>query len=124
MKKLNFAVLALAALVLAAPALARPAERWATPENERQSDAGEILYRCGTDDHGRKVDLQAQIDRLIQEGRIQAGGQIGVYFHVIYNGSEGNVSDADLDAQILVMNRNYAGKDYNGNTVAGAANTG
>jgi len=124
MTKRQIAALALGALVIAAPALARPIERWATPENERKSDAGEALYRCGTDDRGPKVDLEKQIDRMIQEGRIQAGGQIPVYFHVIYNGSEGNVSDADLDAQILVMNRNYAGKDYNGNTVSGAANTG
>ena len=124
MNKLKFVVLALAALAFAAPALARPIEPWANAENERKSDAGELLYRCGTDVRGPKIDLEAQINRLIQEGRIQAGGQIGVYFHVIYNGSEGNVSDADLDAQILVMNRNYAGKDYNGNTVSGAANTG
>jgi hypothetical protein len=89
MNKRNIALLALAALVFAAPALARPVERWANAENERKSDAGETVYRCGTDDHGPKVDLERQIDRLIQEGRIQAGGQIGVYFHVIYNGSEG-----------------------------------
>src|SRR5690349_9364454 len=114
MTKRQIAALALGALVIAAPALARPIERWATPENERKSDAGEAVYRCGTDDRGPKVDLEKQIDRMIQEGRIQAGGQISVYFHVIYNGSEGNVSDADLDAQILVMNRNYAGQDYNG----------
>jgi hypothetical protein len=125
MKKPNVAVLALVALLVAAPALARPAERWANPENSRKSDAGELLYRCGTDETGPKVPvLQAQIDRLMAEGRFQAGGQIAVYFHVIYNGSEGNVSDADLDAQILVMNRNYAGRDYNGNVVSGAANTG
>ena len=29
-----------------------------------------------------------------------------------------------LDQQIVVLNRDYAGKDYNGNTVSGAANTG
>ena len=125
MKKPNTAVLALAALVIAAPAFARPAEPWANAENLRHSDAGEAVYRCGTDERGPKVPmLQEQIDRLMAEGRFQAGGQIPVYFHVITSGSEGNVSDADLDAQILVLNRNYAGRDYNGNVVSGAANTG
>jgi hypothetical protein len=104
------------------------ADRWMAnlPDpGERKSDGGETVYRCGTDEHGPKVPmLQEQIDALMAQGRLQAGGQIGVYFHVIYNGGEGNVSDADLDAQILVLNRNYAGKDYNGNTVSGAANTG
>ena len=124
MKKLKLAVLAFAALAFAAPALARPIEPWTNADNERKSDAGEILYRCGTDDRGPKVQIdQAQIDRLIQEGRFQAGGQIPVYFHVITSGSSGNVPESQLDQQIVVLNRNYAGKDYNGNTVSGAANT-
>jgi hypothetical protein len=125
MNKLKFAVLALAALVFAVPALARPIEPWANADNERKSDVGETVYRCGTDERGPKTQIdQAQIDRLIQEGRFQAGGQIPVYFHVITSGSSGNVPESQLDQQIVVLNRNYAGKDYNGNTVSGAANTG
>ena len=125
MKKPKFAVLALVALIVAAPALARSIEPWANADNERKSDVGETVYRCGTDERGPKTQIdQAQIDRLIQEGRFQAGGQIPVYFHVITSGSSGNVPESQLDQQIVVLNRNYAGKDYNGNTVSGAANTG
>src|SRR5262245_54192137 len=125
MNKRNFVALTFTALVIAAPALARPVEPWTNAENERKSDAGETLYRCGTDERGPRVAIdQALIDRMISEGRFQAGGQIPVYFHVITSGSSGNVPESQLDAQITVLNRNYAGKDYNGNTVPGAANTG
>jgi Pregnancy-associated plasma protein-A/Secretion system C-terminal sorting domain len=100
-------------------------DRWATPENLRHSDAGDVVYRCGTDASGPKIQIpKEQIDRWIQENRIVAGGVIPVYFHVIYSGSEGYVPDSQLDAQIQVMNYNYAGRDYNGNIVPGAANTG
>src|SRR5438093_1344523 len=99
--------------------------RWITPEGVRPADSGESIFRCGTDESGPKVRIsQAQVDRWLSEHKLTAGGQIPVYFHVIYTNSEGNVSDSQLDAQILVLNRNYAGKDYNGATVPGAAATG
>ena len=100
--------------------------RWATSENGRVADNGEVVYRCGTDERGRAMHApdKAEIDRYIQENRIAAGGVIPVNFHVIYSAGEGNVPEAWLDAQILVLNRNYAGRDYNGNVVSGAANTG
>jgi len=99
--------------------------RWLTPDNGRASIAGEALYRCGTDESGPKVRIaKAQVDRWLAQNMIVAGGQIPVYFHVIYSGSEGNVPESQLDAQIQVLNRNYAGKDYNGVTVPGAAATG
>src|SRR5512132_3923684 len=90
----------------------------------RMADNGEIVYRCGTDDRGNKAPDQAQIDRWIQENRVAAGGVIPVNFHVITNGSTGNVTDAQIAAQIQGLNRNYAGLDYNGKPVAGAVNTG
>jgi len=100
--------------------------RWANAENGRMADNGDMVYRCGTDHNGRQMQApgQAEIERFIEENRIAAGGVITVNFHVIYYGSEGNVSDAVLDAQLLVLNRNFAGRDYNGNVVSGAANTG
>ena len=100
--------------------------RWATPGNGRMANNGDIVYRCATDDKGRQMPApdQAQIDRWIQENRIAAGGVIPVNFHVITNGSTGAVSDATIAAQITVLNRNYAGLDYNGNPVPGARNTG
>ena len=101
-------------------------DRWMNNDNARNADNGGVVYRCATDERGNKFQApdEAQIHQWISENRVAAGGVITVNFHVIYSGTAGNVSDADLDAQILVMNRNYAGKDYNGNTVAGAANTG
>ena len=84
------------------------------------------LVRCGTVEHGRPTGAppEDQIRQWIAESRIAAGGVIPVNFHVIYSGTEGNVPESQLDAQIVVLNRNYAGKDYNGNPVAGAATTG
>ena len=128
-----FALAAVAVLLMAPVALAgnigepdAGSGRWATPENGRMAGNGDIVYRCATDDNGRATPApdQAQIDRWIAENRIAAGGVIPVNFHVITNGSTGAVSDATIAQQILVLNRNYAGQDYNGNPVPGAKNTG
>ena len=139
MKKSVFAVVALVVLALGfagnASAAGRPEvvpgggdTHWLTPDNARNADNGDVVYRCATDERGPKVDTPAmeEIQRFIAENRIAAGGVIPVNFHVIYssNTPASNVSDAMLDAQILVLNRNFAGRDYNGNIVAGAANTG
>jgi Pregnancy-associated plasma protein-A len=137
MKKVSLFFLTVVALSFAAlPALAQDDQhgrdgltfddRWAKPENERKANNGEIVYRCATDERGPRVQIpQEQIDRWIQENRIVAGGVIPVYFHVIYSrNGEGNVPESWLDAQITVMNRHFAGRDYNGNIVSGAANTG
>ena len=56
--------------------------------------------------------------------RLASGGQIPVYFHVIDDGTEGDVPDVMLREQIQVLNRSYAGMDLEGNAVAGAPNTG
>jgi hypothetical protein len=92
----------------------------------RKSDAGETLYRCASDDRGKHVGGpdKKQIDLWIAENRIAAGGVIPVHVHVIYSGGTGNIPQSQIDAQIAVLNNNYAGKDYNGNVVPGAANTG
>lgn len=90
-------------------------------------DDGTITSRCGTDEVGQMLAApdQAAIEKWIRDNRIAAGGVIPVNFHVIYGRSnEGNVPESQLDAQIAVMNNHYAGKDYNGNPVPGAKNTG
>ena len=89
-------------------------------------DEGVTSRSCGTVEVGPSVMApdMAVIQQYIQEHRITAGGMIPVNFHVIYSGSEGNVPDSQLDAQITVLNNNYAGKDYNGSPVPGARNTG
>ena len=50
--------------------------------------------------------------RYIGEGRASATGQIKVAFHVIYNGTTGNVPQSQLDAQIAYMNQRYAGTGF------------
>ena len=84
------------------------------------------IVRCGTvvkepmiPAPGRSV-----IEAWIKENRIAEGGVIPVNFHVLHSGSCGNVPESRLDAQITVMNYAFAGKDYNGTPVPGAANTG
>ncbi|HEY6571956.1 MAG TPA: M43 family zinc metalloprotease [Candidatus Eisenbacteria bacterium] len=137
MKKSVFAVVALVVLALGFAGIATAAGRpdvtpgdgqdhWFTPDNARNTDDGDVVYRCATDEKAGKLSEadQAQIERWLSTNRVAAGGPIPVNFHVIYSGTTGNLTDAQLDAQIAVMNNNFAGKDYNGNPVAGAANTG
>lgn len=89
---------------------------------------GTTTRQCGTPLEA--VDVSAPDQEIIEQwaasNQIAAGGVIPVNFHVIYNSTsgEGNVPESQLDAQITVMNRNFAGQDYNGNPVAGARNTG
>ncbi|HTM01691.1 MAG TPA: hypothetical protein VL503_11285, partial [Candidatus Omnitrophota bacterium] len=79
---LSLFALAGLALLLTAPLALAAGEpdvgqtRWATAENGRMADNGEIVYRCGTADRGNKAPDQAQIDRWIQENRVAAGGVI------------------------------------------------
>jgi len=83
--------------------------------------------RCGTIAHGRPAPTPStkEIRRSIVENRIAAGGEIPVAFHVISGPrGEGDVPEEWLDAQIVALNRAYAGRDYSGNVVPGAANTG
>ncbi len=40
------------------------------------------------------------------------GGTIQVYFHVIYSGTTGNVPQSQIDAQIGVLNADYAGTGW------------
>lgn len=79
---------------------------------------------CGTVETGPPVqspDVES-IRKWILENRIAAGGVIPVNFQVIYaNNGEGNVPDAQLDAQIAVLNHCFAGNDYNGNPAPGVA---
>ena len=54
--------------------------------------------------------VRAAIEQWRQTNAVTStGGQIKVAFHVIYNGSEGNVTDAQIAAQITEMNRAYSG---------------
>jgi pregnancy-associated plasma protein-A len=50
-------------------------------------------------------------------GTLAVGGQIKVAFHVIYSGSNGNIPQSQIDAQIAELNKAYSG-------FYGGANTG
>jgi len=83
--------------------------------------------RCGTVVRGRAARAPAlqEIRQWVADKQIATGGVIPVAFHVISGArGEGNVPEAWLDAQIVVLNRAYAGRDYDGRVVRGAANTG
>ncbi len=50
--------------------------------------------------------------RFVEEGRASATGQIKVAWHVIYNGTTGNIPQSQIDAQITYMNQRYAGTGF------------
>ena len=54
----------------------------------------------------------AALRRYVEEGRASATGQIKVAWHVISNGSTGNVAQSAIDAQIAYMNQRYAGTGF------------
>src|SRR5439155_271836 len=132
MNRSRLALLTLAAILLfcllglGIAAAEKPDAGQGLTDARQQADNGQTVFRCGTVDRGKpktSPDFD-QIQRWITENRVQAGGVIPVHFHVIYSGSTGNIPQSQIDAQILVLNRNYAGQDYNGNPVTGARNTG
>lgn len=53
-----------------------------------------------------QMELQSMAPQLQQ---IALGGQIKVAFHVIYNGSTGNIPQSQIDAQIAELNKAYSG---------------
>jgi len=105
------------------------ADHWMVPDNARVAHNGEVVYRCATDERGRKHGAPAmgQIEEWIAENHIAAGAAIPVNFHVIYasqgRSEVGNVPEAWLDAQIEVLNNTFAGRGYDGSPVPGAVNT-
>ena len=87
---------------------------------------------CGTDESRAVVDRQEQ-DRVAKKKERSStgqasnvtGGVINVYFHVITNGAEGDLRDADIAAQMRVLNNAFgpwgwsfqlAGTDRTSNT--------
>lgn len=133
MNRSRLLLLALAAIALSClfglsvAAAGEPDIGQALTDARQKADNGESVYRCATVDHGKAKTSPGidQIERWIAENRIQAGGVIPVNFHVISSSSgEGNIPQSQIDAQITVLNRNFAGQDYNGNLVPGAKNTG
>ncbi len=75
---------------------------------------GQILERCSTPDLS-KVQMDAMelaLRRYTEELGVQATGNIKVAWHVIYNSTEGNIPQSQIDAQIAYMNSRYAGTGF------------
>ena len=76
-------------------------------------DAEMVFGRaCGTESPSAQQmnAFQAALKRYVDENAVMAvGGQIKVAFHVIYNGSTGNIPQSQIDAQIAELNKAYAG---------------
>ena len=71
---------------------------------------------CGTDHNPQKI-AEAEADFAIRSEELRdapsaSGGVINVYFHVVYSGTRGNISDAMIAEQMRVLNNAYAGWGY------------
>jgi hypothetical protein len=112
MSQQKFLLAAGAALVVGATAC-EPAEPIVV---EQQRATEERPRGCGTRD--LEATEKAEVDRVVRDHLARTGGTasaisqpINVYFHVIRDntGTQGNVSDAQIDAQIDVLNNAFAG---------------
>ena len=110
MKQRSVLVATLLTLGLVA-SLANAAER---PFATRQPVSLEFGRTCGAPEPTSfEMDAVASaLRRYIEEGRAGATGQIKIAWHVIYNGSTGNVPQSQIDAQIAYMNSRYAGTGF------------
>jgi len=67
---------------------------------------------CATDDDPVKIDRRERdfSDRIAARAynRVVYGGVIPVYFHVVYSGTSGNISDQMINDQMNVLNAAYA----------------
>ena len=69
---------------------------------------------CGTNESREVVDFQEQdrgkkLKQRAERGLASdvTGGVVNVYFHVVTNGSTGNLSDADISSQMRVLNNAF-----------------
>lgn len=106
-------------ILIAAIALSSPLQ--AAPPAAAGDGAKGIMNFCAASEVSRdqQLAIQGQVDAWLSQhgGMKTAGGNIKIAWHVIYDGTTGNVPQATIDAQIAVLNSAYAG-------VPGGANTG
>ena len=109
-------------LILACVAMAGAACRAAAAasggqEVGRPSDSGSVLRSCGTPDPTpQELERVRAAARTWMEERgpqtLKAGGTIAVAFHIITSAKAGDVTNAQVAAQIAELNRAYRGTDY------------
>jgi hypothetical protein len=112
----------LAFVAAAIPALALPAAAQEPGPNVHFKGAGggiERGVRCATKDSTKeeKAAVEKALKAAREDGTISASAaaaavSIPVVFHVIHNGTEGNVSDALVNAQLDVLNEAYQGTGF------------
>ena len=108
------AIAALSLALLPAPALARSLgdlPDWAC----RPGDGGPIDTFVGRDGTAREKELVQTHNDLPPRARGKAPTNLSVtvpvWFHVVTNGSLGNLTDRQIDAQIDVLNSEFGGSD-------------
>jgi hypothetical protein len=98
--------------LLAAIALTAGLASAQSPSKLPEEDSPIVERNCGTESPTAEQmwDVGASLKRYVDEFGAQAvGGQIKVAFHVIYTGSEGNIPQSQIDAQIAELNKAYSG---------------
>ncbi|HVF46401.1 MAG TPA: zinc metalloprotease [Pyrinomonadaceae bacterium] len=98
----------------------------AEPEAAISAVSAEGRRVCGTDHRPQVVDAQEEDRSLRLRERVARGqaerdvtaGVVDVYFHVVTDGVNGNVSDADIAAQMRVLNNAFAPWGWNFNLVS------
>jgi Pregnancy-associated plasma protein-A len=116
MKKVSLAGAAVVLSMAAIPAFAQGVAPG--PDIHFKGPQGEIVrgVRCAAEKVG--PELQAEVDRVLAEaresGRTNAGGDltIPVVFHVIHNGTEGNIPTSMINAQMSVLNSAFQGTGF------------
>jgi hypothetical protein len=92
---------------------------WASPEAFANSGA-----RCAT--KHLDADSMAELEQIHEElwhgddgvRAMATGGVVNVYFHLITNGTQGNVADSMIQSQISVLNGAYSGTGWSFNLVS------
>jgi hypothetical protein len=110
-KKIFAALAALCLAALSSPVNARPAGL----EVQYFAEDGSVLSgpRCGVRDAGEsealaiEAEIQAVVTALRLEPYSTGTVTIPVAFHVIHNGTEGNVPEQDIQAQMAILNSAY-----------------
>jgi hypothetical protein len=92
----TFAMVPFALIILATTALAEPRTCGTV---EPPAEEREAVFRSVTDPNG------AYGDCIV-------GGQITLAFHILHNGTTGNVPQAQIVAQVNELNLNYAARGY------------
>jgi hypothetical protein len=103
------------------PAPGEPYSLGDTTFASQQEFVDKIRPRCATQEPplAQRIAIDNRIARTraaVPEERAPGSVEIPVYFHILMNaaGTEGNISDADVQRQIDVLNEAYAGRGPGG----------